>query len=266
LLFLAIYQQLCFGSFASTSIDRLDPRFVSEGAAMGVLGPPSFDALIGITVSPYRGHFFFAPVLLMGLFGFAPWLRRESGAERREAPAAMGLAGVFFAVNVCFNGWEGGFGIGARYLVPLIPIFGVAMLHLRGWQRSIAVVLGIVSFAINFTAAAVDPQPSGTIPRPLTQYLIPLLLRGEFSPSVPITPPWSAATFTGHTSVNRMAHDEAVVFTRHPPGSPESEWSSFNLGEAFFGAGDPRSLIPLLLVLMSGAGAILRAALRERSG
>src|SRR5260370_6850685 len=170
---------------------------------------------------------------------------------------------IFLAFNITFNGWEGGFGIGARYLVPLIPLWGLSLLYAR--PRWLVVALAILSFAINFTAAAVDPQPSATIPRPLTQYLVPLLVHGRFSPDVPITPPWSAATFTSHTSVNRMTYDEAVVFQCHPPGSPEAEWASFNLGEAFFGAGDARSLIPILLVIAAGV-AILAKRKSPQSG
>jgi hypothetical protein len=69
-------------------------------------------------------------------------------------------------------------------------------------------------------------------------------LSGHFSPAVPITPPWSAATFTGHTSVNRMTLDQAIVFTRHAPDDSASEWASFNMGELATGPGDARSLIP----------------------
>src|SRR6202022_3328486 len=97
---------------------------------------------------------------------------------------------------------------------------------------------------------------AGSIPRPLTQYIFPLLIYGHFSPEVPITPPGSAATFTGHTSVNRMTFDEAIVFARHPPGSNAAEWASFNLGEAFAGPGDARSLIPITLVLAAACAAI----------
>src|SRR5438093_1519659 len=112
------------------------------------------------------------------------------------------------------------------------------------------------SFTFNFAAAAVDPQPSASIERPLTQYIFPLLFHGRFSPDVPITPPWSAATFTGHTSVNRMTFDEAIVFTRHPPGSNAAEWASFNLGEPLFGAGDARSLIPIALLMLTAFVAV----------
>ena len=245
LLLLAIYQRICFGAFTTISIAKEDPRFLTQGHVMGVFGAPSLEALFGITISPYRGLFYFAPVLIMA----AIFLRSR---------CILFVSAVFFAFNVCFNGWEGGFGIGARYLVPLIPLWGIALLYAK--PRWLVIALAAISFVFNFAAAAVDPQPSGTIPRPMTQYILPLLFRGHFSPSVPITPPWSAETFTGHTSVNRMAHDEAIVFTRHAPGSLVSEWSSFNLGEPFFGPGDARSLIPVLLLLAGGAFAIVRRA------
>jgi len=171
------------------------------------------------------------------------------------------ISGIFLLFNLCFLNWEAGFGVGARYLVPLIPLWGIALLRVD--KRRLVVALAVISFAINLAATAVDPQPSATIPRPLTQYIVPLLVLGHFSPDVPITPPWSAATFTGHTSVNRLAHDEAIVFRRHPPGSPESEWSSFNLGELLFGAGDPRSLIPFAIVFAAAIAAILERARRS---
>jgi len=245
---LAVYQRVCFGGFFTTSVAKTDPRFLVTGAPFGVLGKPSLEALFGITISPYRGLFFFAPLLLIPLVYL--W---------RDKPVLV-VTLFFFAFNVCFNGWEGGFGIGARYLVPLIPLWGLALMQAR--PRWLVVALAIVSFAINFTGAAVDPQPSGTIPYPLTQYEIPLLLHGRFSPSVPITPPWSAATFTGHTSVNRLTYDEAIVFARHPPGSVEAEWTSFNLGEPFAGAGDARSLIPIALLLAAGFAMIATRARR----
>jgi hypothetical protein len=245
LLGLAWYQYICFGGFFTNAVAKTDPRFLQKGA---LFGPPSIEALYGITISPYRGLFFFAPVLLLALF----FLHRE--------PAVLAISLFFFAFNLCFINWEAGFALAARYLVPLIPLLGLALMRVRG--RAVVVSLAVLSFAINFAATAVDPQPSATIPRPLTQYVLPLLVRGHFSPDVPITAPWSAATFTGHTSVNRLAHDEAVVFQHHAPGSVEAEWSSFNLGELLFGAGDPRSLIPFVAVFAAAIAAILAKARR----
>jgi hypothetical protein len=251
---LLTYQRICFGGFFTTSVAATDPRFLNRGAVMGILQRPSLGVFYAITLSPYRGFFFFAPLLLIAIFGFRAWWR----GDQTTCAASLAVIAAFFAFNVSFNGWEGGFGIGGRYLVPLIPLFGIALLHVR-W-RAVTYAAAVLSFAINFAAAAVDPQPSASIPRPLTQYIVPLLLTGHFSPSVPITPPWSAATFTGHTSVNRMALDEAIVFRRHSPGSDASEWASFNLGEPVTAPGDVRSLIPILLLILGGGFAILRMA------
>jgi hypothetical protein len=276
LLALVTYDKICFGSFTTISIAREDARFLQPDAVMGIFGRPSLEALYGITISPYRGLFYFSPVLIMALGGATLWLR--SSLERRgsdnsaagQAPATTlaiiaVLSAVFFGFNVTFNGWEGGFGVGGRYLVPLIPLWGMAMLYCRSWLRPALVSLAVLSFVINFAATAVDPQPSATIPRPLTQYILPLLTTGHFGADVPITAPWSSRTFTGHTSVNRLAHDEAVVFSRHLPGSAAAEWSSFNLGEPFFGAGNAASLIPIVLILAGGTVAILRKARRVQA-
>lgn len=259
LLALVVYQRVCFGGFFTTSVAVTDPRFLTHGAPLGVLQWPSLSVLYAITFSPYRGVFFFAPVLIVAACGFRVWWCTERGT----CAAALIVILAFFAFNVSFNGWEGGFGIGGRYLVPLIPLCGIALLHLRAWLRPVALIAAAMSFAINFAAAAVDPQPSATIPRPLTQYIVPLLLHGRFSSQVPITPPWSAATFTGHTSVNRVTLDEAVVFSRHAPGSESSEWASFNLGETVFGPGDARSVIPIALVILAGGFVIVRLATRQ---
>ena len=243
---LAAYQYHCFGGFLTSSMANTDPRFLTRGALFGL---PSLDALYGVTISPYRGLIFFAPVLIMAIVPVA----RNLGL--------LVISAIFLLFNLCFINWDAGFGVGARYLVPLIPLWGVALLTVE--KRRIVVALGVLSLAINVAVTAVDPQPSATIPRPLTQYIIPLLARGHFSPGVPITAPWSAKTFTGHTSVNRLAHDEAVVFRRHPPGSVESEWSSFNLGELLFGAGDARSLIPFAVVFLAAIAVILEKARRS---
>jgi hypothetical protein len=253
---LIAYQRICFGGFFTTSVAVTDPRFLTRGAAMGVFQWPKPGVIYGVTLSPYRGVFFFAPILLVALFGFRAWWR----AERTTCAASMIVIAAFFAFNVSFNGWEGGFGIGGRYLVPIIPLMMMALLHMR--RRMVAYVAIAVSCAINFAAVAVDPQPSATIPRPLTQYIVPLLVTGHFSASVPITPPWSAATFTGHTSVNRMTLDEAIVFTRHAPDDTASEWASFNIGELATGPGDASSLIPIALIILGGVFLILRFARR----
>jgi hypothetical protein len=261
LVILSVYQKITCGGFFRTPIDTMDARFVSRHAFLGILRLPQWDALWGITFSPYRGLFYFAPVLITAIAGALFWSRsRRSIAELRLITL---LIAFWILFNAGFNGWEGGFGIGSRYLVIAIPFLGLMILEIRGGLRKLVVAIGALSIFFNFAAVAVDPQPSGSIPRPLEQYILPLLFTGRFSPSVPITSPWSAATFTGHTSVNRVAADEPAPFVTSPPDSAPSEWASFNLGEPFLGPGNAASLVPILLILFVGSAAILRKAAPE---
>ena len=171
---------------------------------------------------------------MVALLGFVTWWR----AEPTTCAAALIVIAAFFAFNVSFNGWEGGFGIGGRYLVADHSTVddGVAARPAADGRvrRDRSFVRDQFRRRRSRTAAVGDD------PRPLTQYIVPLLPTRTLSLAVPITPPWSAATFTGHTSVNRMTLDEAIVFTRHAPDDTASEWASFNIGELATGPGDAR--------------------------
>src|ERR1700682_3527510 len=61
---LAAYQWLCFGGIFTTSVANTSTRFLQSGAAIGLLQLPTADSIWGVTFSPYRGVFFFAPLLL----------------------------------------------------------------------------------------------------------------------------------------------------------------------------------------------------------
>lgn len=261
LLVLAIYQKITCGGFFRTPIDTMDSRFVSKHAFLGILRLPQLDALWGITFSPYRGLFYFAPVLLTAIVGALFWNRSRRAIPELRLLTLLIAFWIFF--NAGFNGWEGGFGIGSRYLVIAIPFLGLMILEVRGGLRTLVVAIGALSIFFNFAAVAVDPQPSGSIPRPMEQYILPLLFTGHFSSTVPITLPWSSTTFTGHTSVNRVAADEPAPFVTAPPDAAASEWASFNLGEPFLGPGNAASLLPILLIMIAGSAAILRKAATE---
>jgi uncharacterized membrane protein YtjA (UPF0391 family) len=255
LLVLAGYQLAAFGEVFRNPITT-NTTFVSEDAALGFLVLPDLRALYGITISAYRGLFYVAPVLALVVGGAIVMFR-----DRRLRPewwATAAVAGLFFGFNLTFNNWEGGFGIGPRYVVATIPLLAIWLLHARGLWRWLWAATLAVSLANNFAATAVDPQPSGSIPRPLTQYIYPLLLTGEFSEEVPITPPWSAETIRGHVAVNPHSPDQYKPFMLHPPDSQESQWASFNLGESLFGVGSPWSLLPIV-VWMIGGTAILNS-------
>ncbi|MBA3532073.1 MAG: phospholipid carrier-dependent glycosyltransferase [Ardenticatenales bacterium] len=77
-------------------------------------------ALLGLTISPFRGIFWYAPVLLLAFIGTPTFLRRH----RVEGLAFLLLVGAHLLGYSRYNYWSGGVGgaaWGARYLLGVIP-------------------------------------------------------------------------------------------------------------------------------------------------
>lgn len=113
------------------------------------LTAPSAAALWGITLSPYRGLFFLSPILLLAIPGSVAVLRRPG---LRAAGIASALAVVaFFVFNASSAMWWGGFAIGPRYVVPMLPFltwpvaFTLEGFARRASGRLVIAVLGVAS-------------------------------------------------------------------------------------------------------------------------
>jgi 4-amino-4-deoxy-L-arabinose transferase-like glycosyltransferase len=74
-------------------------------------------ALTGITISPYKGLFWYSPVLLLGLVGAWPFVRRH----RWEGWAALLIVLAHIVGYSRYNYWSGGVAWGMRYLLPITP-------------------------------------------------------------------------------------------------------------------------------------------------
>lgn len=230
---LAAYHYAAFGSPFTTAVEVTNPAFLDQSRFLGVFALPRLDALWGITFSPFRGLFFIAPILLIAAYGI-----------RRHA-TIVAAALVTILMNASFNGWHGGYTIGPRYLLTIVPLLALGLPEVRA--KLLMRVLAAVSLLFNFAATAVDPQPPDILRDPIGRYALPSLLTGRALGDE--RTPWLADYYTGHTSTNRVAADELLQFTRHAPGSRESEWASFNLGELVFGAGSLWSVVPWLAVV-----------------
>jgi hypothetical protein len=234
---LAAYQYAAFGSPFRTAIATTNPAFLEESRWMGVFALPRLDALWGITFSPFRGLFYIAPVLLVAVIGIV---------RRREWTILVATA-LTFLVNASFNGWHGGYSVGPRYVLTVVPLLALGLIEMHGRLRLLTNVLAAVSLLFNFAVTAVDPQPPDILRDPIGRYALPSLFTGRAVGDEKT--PWLADFHTGHTSTNRVAADELLQFRRHRPGSPESEWASFNLGELLTGPGSLLSVVPWLAVV-----------------
>lgn len=135
-----------FGMFAI-------PQSVGEVARLGYL-------FALLTVSPFRGLFYVAPVLVMGVVGLVLWLKNRQHVA--EARLCLAIFGFFLLVNMTFNGYHGGFSAGPRYLVPGIPFLGLPLVAAFARWRRVTLVLALVSVSLQLLLTATDAQnPTG---------------------------------------------------------------------------------------------------------
>jgi hypothetical protein len=243
---LAWYHQVCFGSVLAISTAGQGSMFVSKGLWLGQFGVPQIEILGKILFSEYRGLFFTSPVLLLAALA---WGRM---AWRKQIQPELVLCGAvfvsFLAINSAFQGggttpWDSGWSFGPRYLIPGMALLAVALVPAFDWLPRTTGALAIGSVAIMLLGTAVDPQPPGEVLRPLTRYHLPLVTNHPLL--------FYNNLISGPVSANPIGVYEASYYRVFPPGSFQSRWNSFNLGELIF----PESLLsltPLLVLLVGG--------------
>ena len=231
---LGLYHWACFGSPFRTAVES-STQWTERGLLFGVLRLPRLDAFLGITVSPYRGLFFASPFLI---FGIAALFGR--GARRAPVAIVGGITAIFLIVIAGFNGWNGGWAFGARYLTPIVPLLGIAMLAAARSAprivRALWIAAALLSIAINFVATAVDAMPSDALRNPIVRYQFPAFLRGRIPEETRRAFPWYATQKVDNVALPREAH---------------------NLGERIFGEGKRASVVPIALWLVAGSALLL---------
>jgi hypothetical protein len=121
---------------------------------------PILTGVGGLLVSPGKGLFVFAPILLLGLVGLVPLVRRDR--------AVFVLIVVLTTVRVAFFAkwgvWHGGLGWGPRFILPVCVLLiipaGEAVRADRHWPRVrvwrlVAVVLVALSVGISALSVSV---------------------------------------------------------------------------------------------------------------
>ncbi len=156
---------------------------------------PTIDRVYGLTFSPFRGIFLLSPFLLLIFPGlYLMWKRRP---DQRDVLAVLVLVmGGFMLYNAASVMWWGGFTVGPRYLVPMMPFmvlpiifaFNALLENLPG--RILTAILLLISFfsvGVLTIAGQGWPQVVGfpnTIAEmnarfPLFDHALPLLSQGD---------------------------------------------------------------------------------------
>ena len=229
------YNRIAFGDAFVTNQLLESRAFQTPGLLLGMLDTPDPWRLVLLTFHPYRGLFYACPVLLIPLLS---WQRRVPLQAANVVPFAV--IAFFVLFNLSFNGWHGGWCVGPRYLIPMLPfLFSFALRGLRRFPR-VCSGLAVLSAFEMFSVAAVQlmvPDMSST---------------GSQSPRSPI------AYCVGHLFRGQLSVSTQSVLDYMPTDEPRGAWASYNLGE-LLGLPGLLSLLPLALLL-----GVLLVALLQR--
>jgi len=185
-LLLGWYNAAAFGSPFASSYRYLG-RF-SEISNTGFLGfgRPSLEALWGVTFSPYRGLFFLSPFLLLVIPGF--WYLLRDRRWRAEGLLWLSLILAQLAVISGWYDWRGGFAIGPRNLLNILPFFvppiAACLLAWRAKPLWRALAWGLMAVSLGLVwIASVSGQDFAplVIANPLADFYWPKFRAGDIT-------------------------------------------------------------------------------------
>lgn len=173
-----LYNSAIFGGPLSLGYSHSELWTAQHESGFMSLSLPTPAALWGISFSPFRGLFLLSPWLLLAMPGLVLWWR--SRAYRAEWWAAVGCIVVMFLFNSSSIMWWGGFAIGPRYVLPMLPFLALpvlfallAWLH-RWWFQMTAFLLYASSFVTIWGLSFAEQAfPSDVIQNPLLDYALP---------------------------------------------------------------------------------------------
>ncbi|CAN5515392.1 hypothetical protein BH09SUM1_BH09SUM1_20770 [soil metagenome] len=216
----AAYTWSIFGEIAMPYRYEVDAMFRTE-MSRGLMGAtwPKPTALGFITFHPYRGIFFWSPVMLFGLAGCVIGTRQYG---KRRILGWLGLwAGIAYLLfNAGYYQWWGGWGMGPRFLIPMIPfvLLGLGELARSGklsafannagagpWAFRGAIAAGVLSVLLCAPLSMTDPQvPQGNQTE--------ALLDAKLGDSLAI-PQWSAlrAFYGGDISISPAQRLHGII-------------------------------------------------------
>jgi len=146
---------------------------------------PRPEALWGITFGPYRGLFFLSPVLLLAFPGLYCLARRR--AWRPEFWVSLWAVISFILFNGSSVMWQGGYAVGPRYLVPMLPFLALPLAlfvegwGMRGWAKAMIGILSIWSSLAVWAETMGGQQFPDYTPNPLFGYSLPRLIKGNIA-------------------------------------------------------------------------------------
>ncbi len=181
-----IYNNALFGSPLELGYSYSELWTEQHHTGFMSLTLPRWKAVWGITFGVFRGLFALSPLLLLAVPGIVLWGR--SGEQRAEFWVVLCSVAVLFLFNASSIMWWGGFAIGPRYLLPMLPLMALPMIFLfrqwqdLGWVRALCVLLFAWSLVATWGLTLAEQAfPPDTIANPLLEYAWPNWQKGNIA-------------------------------------------------------------------------------------
>jgi hypothetical protein len=184
-----VYNTAVFGSPLSLGYSYSELWTEQHHTGFMSLTIPRWQTLWGITFSPFRGLFVLSPLLLLALPGLVLWYR--SGEHRGEFWVALASMLAMFLFNSSSAMWWGGYAVGPRYLLPMLPFMVLPIIFVfREWGNRLGIrIVVFVLFVWSLVATwgltlAEQAFPSDTLRNPLVEYAWPNWQAGNIARNI----------------------------------------------------------------------------------
>lgn len=141
---LLFYNAAAFGSpFDMGYFHHATARFAEVHSRSNPLGlqPLAWDKAVPLLIGPYRGLFFYAPILILAVPGWGVLLRRR---EWGLALGSFGACLAAFLVNLSYPEWSGGWSTGPRLLLTAIPFAMIPVAAVLGTGSRVALAVALL--------------------------------------------------------------------------------------------------------------------------
>jgi len=144
---------------------------------------PSLTALLHLSISPYRGILFYAPILV--IFIYFIWKNKADIFKNPLNKVVIISCIIYFIIFTCNKSWYGGWTYGPRYLLGIAALlFYVFANEIQLiTKKSKVIFYSLVSFGIvdTFLAKATILYPRTELKIPLLEGMIPAVIKGKFN-------------------------------------------------------------------------------------
>jgi hypothetical protein len=153
-----LYNYFVFGIPFTLSRYYMDPKIWPELGGIYGLNTPNLFVILRLTFDPYKGLFFYYPILLLSLIGLYYMYKKF----KIESFLIVFIFFAFLLMNSSWWAWWGGTCFGPRHLTPIIPFLVLPLLYIfeKFYKNKILkiIILSLIFYSIIVNFSGLQPM------------------------------------------------------------------------------------------------------------